>query len=397
MGNATAFVPRFGRASRCDRCKASDEFTMRIVCNLDGHSHWASLVEHTKRAAHLVIVSPFTDEIMVRLFEEATGPTLQSVTIVTRLYDTPSEAYAVSVRLLRVIEVLAARPNVAVEIHENPQLHGKIYLTKEQDTFTYGLLGSANCTHHGLIRNHEWSVEITDAATLDPLWRDIERSLPRSTALSRADLERVAAEAKSGVQKNRAAAKAIKMMRLRLEDFLPGRKRRPATRAELPAVAAKKVWIKPVGDSQHRIDPTDDYWSETHLLHFSRTPRAVEVGHLVVVYATGWQKIVGLFEITHPWRPLSAAELAAWPEGRRWPWAASARPLTPRFAQNWFAEDLRLKELVSDFDRLPVTPQEKAKAAKVVPALRAHSDKVALQPRFAQFIIDELNRREAFD
>lgn len=90
-------------------------------------------------------------------------------------------------------------------------------------------------------------------------------------------------------------------------------------------------FLKAVGssDDQMASDWMDSAPQEMKVIHFSKRPASVHVDDLLVYYATGWQKLIGVVQVfTKPEED---------PALERWPYWAEVRP----------------KLMIRDFDRAP--------------------------------------------
>lgn len=364
-----------------------------LVNNLTSANHWRTIAAKFASADDVLIVSPFFDDTLLELVD-ATPRTIRSLTFVTRIYPEPGPAHNAARRLLRLLDwaTNGSRPDLRLSIRNNPRLHGKIYIARStRDSFV--AVGSANCTFNGLVNNHEWSLALADRERVTEIEAEVTSTFAGSTELDRAALERLRDEAARLVQQNKEALRKARTARLELSALLGRTRPKHPQALPLRIQAQITVWLKPVGDTKQPIEETDDYWSTEHRLHFGKRPTGVKIGDLVIVYAVGHKKIVGLYEIVGDIERLTPQELADWPRGSRWPWARAGNPLTPEFSRYWPEENLFLRDLVANFK---ATAPDKAEAEKVdhlSGALQRKNDKIRLLPGFAAFAIAEIYRR----
>ena len=150
-------------------------------------SPWADTFEHFGRSIRrqALLVAPFIAreplERMSAILDRSNPP---SVNILTNL--------AVDSMLQGSIDVKAiasfCRRNTSATVRHLPGLHAKVYIADDH----LAIITSGNLTNASLTRNYEYGVQITDAATVKQISRDLQQYGSLGSAVSVTELEQVA-------------------------------------------------------------------------------------------------------------------------------------------------------------------------------------------------------------
>ena len=122
----------------------------------------------------------------------------------------------------------------------------------------------------------------------------------------------------------------------------------------------RAVWLKAFGAQGSPIDEV--WWKENdpdHLVDFPFRPKSIKVGDLLVLYAAGTGKLVGVARVTDRWFRADRYE--------RWPWAIPAEILVAKTLSDGVPLDLLSGERVigksiRQKSHVRLSPDEAAKA-----------------------------------
>lgn len=261
------------------------------------------------------------------------------------------------------------RINVQCEMRADNHLHGKIYIFKNSGHPLAGIITSANLTHNGMFANHEWGCLIEDDKLLKGIEQQVLEDAPDRLADNMLDeiKERAKKKFPEGVKNEPSEV-------IEIDDILH------------PYRLSKgiKVFIKPIGVSGNPIYKGDFSKKENSYMYFSkRRPSSVCVGNILIVYAVGGRKIIGVYKVTS--EPM-------WDEDGdpRWPWYVESENLTPKLSNcKWAEADLRVTGIANHYAETynkPVTHN----GGKNLGALNYGSDKIRLDDEYGQYLLNKV-------
>lgn len=145
-----------------------------------------------------------------------------------------------------------------------------------------------------------------------------------------------------------------------------------------------KIHIKPVVVSDNPIYEGDFSKKEQSYMYFSKKrPSSVCVGDLLIAYAVGGRKIMGVYKVTSD---------PKWDEDGdpRWPWYVESVNLTPTLSNcNWLEANLWVTGIANHYAETynkPVTHN----GGMNLGALNYGSDKIRLDDEFGQYLLGKV-------
>lgn len=192
------------------------------------------------------------------------------------------------------------------ELHIDDHLHGKVYIFKKGGVPYAGIITSANLTHNGMVRNHEWGVRIDEEDVLKDLENHILSDIDYS--LNEVQLAKIADRVKEVYPQG---GTNIKPNEVDIDDIVN----------VYPVVKGIRIFIKPVGSSDEKIYD-GDHSGESNMYFSKKRPTAVRIGDILIAYAVGGRRIMGAYKVTS--EPLWTGDDYA-----RWPWYVETDILTP--------------------------------------------------------------------
>lgn len=338
---------------------------MKILSNISNTNHNSVFFSLCENADEIVMASPFCYPNFVEFANsiKAAGTVGKIVFITTAKND---EIVGKIDSLLSFRKEME-RIGVEWELRVDDGLHGKIYIFKNGGQPFAGIITSANLTHRGMEKNHEWGVQIDDVQLLTDLETQIIAYAPDAlSALQLEDIkDRVKMAYPMGVQKPQPAVVVI-------DDIVRGYQVPKGTR----------IFIKPIGVSGEP-SPTGDLSEQTDLYFSKRYPRAVRVGDILIAYAVGNRHIIGAYKVT---------SLPIWNDNGipRWPWYVKSECLTPHLANHTWERVCPVvtqiaKGYVKEFGK-PITHT----GGKTLGALNFGSDKIQLHNDYGLYLLSKL-------
>lgn len=261
------------------------------------------------------------------------------------------------------------RISVQWELRIDNHLHGKIYIFKEKGKPFAGNITSANLTYNGMVANHEWGCLIEEEDTLADIEQQVLKgSLDVLTNQMLADIKmRANMKFPEGIKKEPLVA-------IDIDDIL-----HPYRIAQ-----GTKIYIKPVGVSDNPIYEGDFSKKEQSYMYFSKKrPSSVCVGDLLIAYAVGGRKIMGVYKVTSD---------PKWDEDGdpRWPWHVESVILTPTLSNcKWSEANLWVTGIVNHYAETynkPVTHN----GGMNLGALNYGSDKIRLDDEYGQYLLGKV-------
>jgi len=342
-----------------------------VINNLSSN-HYQHILDISKNADTLYIISPFLMESFDTIFSELRDMNISHIHLVTTLKNNNMDLLK-KANSLHSFCSLCTQSNIKFNIYVDNKLHGKIYATSKDGVFADGILTSANFTDSGLNRNHEWGILIDNADMLEMLVDEVFSvcSKPISNTSISGIIEKVDDYFKTKQEPN------VPKLDLTVDEFIDFGTE--ITETDRPSDI--RYFIKPRGsaDSPYSIHSKID--SDIVTLEFAkRKPRAVRIGDILICYAVGVTNLLGYFEV------LTEPALTG-DEDDRWPWTVQAKNLCPAYSDNWYSHNNTLPGARDKFTAdEPITYN----GGKTLGALNYGSDKIRLSERFARHLIQTI-------
>lgn len=285
------------------------------------------------------------------------------------------------ISLVELPDIRNKRVNCQISI--NNRLHGKVYIFKKSDSYISAIVSSANFTNSGLIRNHEWGIEISDKVEIKKL---------ESAIIDNVEFDNLSFE---DIYKMQRATSDFMEQQLDIEEqnialnliqFIVRQK----WTTQLDDTT--EFWFKPIGVSTAPVSE-DRLFSELQdNLHFSKQrPRGVKPNDIIICYGVGTTKMLSIYKATS--FPIKATDEEIEEEGEwleRWPWYVEAQNLTPNFGITWAKHSLYKNALLEEFLAIYPDAPVTATGKQTLGALNFGKDKLKLAPEFAKFVISKI-------
>lgn len=334
---------------------------MNLIYNNSERKHLDVILSFASPADELVIASPFCFPDFSGFASELskTG-SVKKIVFITTLK--PEEAYRKVVSLISFKDEMMD-VGIKARILIDNSLHGKVYIFKKEGNPFSAIITSANLTKNGMISNHEWGYQIDDFDEIVSLERqllDDAKSEIRSEALKILH-ERIKAKPETIAPKPET---------IELDDVLLG--------SQIPY--NKRFFVKPVGVTEEPIYGGD--FSNEERQYFSRRPKAVRIGDLLIAYGVGSRKIISVFEV------ISDAISTGNPDDR-WKWYVNVRNLTPNMGKNWMNRNLYVMSIAAHYYEkysLRVT----ANGNTNLNGLKRKNDKIRLTDGFGRYLYSKV-------
>ena len=252
----------------------------------------------------------------------------------------------------------------------NNRLHGKIYLFKNKKTNQSAIVTSANITHNGLSRNHEWGCCLSDVYTIDNLEQTIISTIQYELTES-----------------------VIHSIRLKLDEY---NNEHPKQTKQKPTVnindfiiphifkvdldSNTRIFIKPIGSTDKPIY-NGDYSKEKEQYFSKKRPKAVRKGDYLISYGVGSRKIISIFKVTND-EPIYSGNI-----DDRWPWYVEVDNITPKLGVQWFNENLYIMDIANEYIEkfaLNITNN----GGYTLRALQWGVDKIQLDHNFGTYLME---------
>lgn len=343
---------------------------MLILSNSTNTKHSDTFFSFCQEAEEIMVASPFCFPDFKWFADRvAESGTVKNIVFVTTL---KKEEVALKIDYLLSFRDEMNRIGVEWELRIDNHLHGKVYIFKKSGQPYAGIVTSANLTNNGLIANHEWGCVIEDVSNLVSIEKQILADAKRQ--FNGAQLDRIKNKVK---EKYPTGVPKPEPIEIDIDDIMYS--------YDLPK--GTRIFIKPIGDTQHPIFSGD--FSQRTTQHFSKTrPAAVRIGDIMIDYAVGSTKIVGAYRI------ISAA-VRIGDENTRWPWRMEAENLTPNLS-NHLWEEIAMhvtREANQYYEKYkkPITNR----GGHTLGALNRGCDKVRLDDEYGSFLLGKVLKEES--
>ncbi|WP_304581506.1 restriction endonuclease PLD domain-containing protein [uncultured Alistipes sp.] len=342
--------------------KVSIYYTMYIVDNITKNNHYSVIENLASSADEIILVSPFcVSDFDNFLNQVISSCSLKSMTFMTTL---KRNEIADKTQSLLSFKRMATKYGIQNSILINNSLHGKIYIFKSNGVPLNALVTSANATHNGFFRNHEWGCCFDDKDQID----NLEKMIIHTAEYELTDnmLNDVKYRVDSHKQQYPTAPQILPPA-ININDIIA------SSRFNLNITPNTRIFLKPIG---HTEDPVfDGNYSEETKQYFAKRPKIVRNDDLLISYGVGSRKIISVFQV------LSNTPSNSEDTNSRWPWSVEVKNLTPKFAKVWFDKNLYITNLARDYVDiydLPITNN----GGKTLGALQWGTDKIQLTQDF---------------
>ncbi len=346
-----------------------------LVFNNEKTNHLSELESLFSQAKEAVITSPYLMEDLTVFFDTAFPDDLNRVTLYTKLDGQTSELIRKVNSLISIFDYAQEQDDFSVEIRIVNKLHGKAYFAYKDDKPVNAILSSANLTHHGLSKNHEWGIKLSDSQQLNSFAKEI-KSLPYRSLNEEQLLELLYRVDKEDFTKNKDTINEID-----ISDILD-----PNIIEEIE----QQIWLKPIGHTESPIEKGRKFNNQETRLHFSkRRPTGVNINDVIITYGVGVRAILSVYKVLSEPKHITEKEIE---EGRseRWPWYVIGKNLTPEFGLTWWDYDLKLNSLQEDFlKKYPENPLTDA-GTQSFGAFNYGADKLHLDQNFGNWLYNKV-------
>jgi len=356
----------------------------KIINNLDlGNNHSKRLRDLFNSCDTILIASPFLMQEFGDFFDELDLSELKTIHLITTLVPKSFDQIK-KVNSLKSILDLTSKDNKSINfrVSINNKLHGKVYVFRSNNTYVSAIITSANFTDNGLVRNHEWGVEIFDEEQI---------RLLESSIISSIEIQNITPE-------------QIDIFGKATNEFLekePEKEKRDINLALLGMLSSKTTsimlddsigfWLKPIGVSDEPVNE-DRLFNEIYYdLHFSKQrPSGVKENDILIAFGVGTTKLLSVYQATSYPKEVTSDEIKSEDWYERWPWYVESKNLTPNYGRYWAKFDLLKSTLLEEY--LESNPEKPITAVggKSLGALNFGKDKVKLAPDFARYIINKV-------
>lgn len=346
--------------------------TQEIIHNLTRKNHFWRLLKSFDQATEIVIVSPFLSPTLDFFpFKKLTH--LRQLTLVTTLKPKESDQFS-KIPFFKNLFDLCNHQNIELSILIENSLHGKVYISKQNNISLEAIITSANFTNNGLRLNNEWGTVITSPDQISKLEDGILSKVifKPLTELDINNFTKIISEStKDESETSSTKLNLAKDIELKENPFSIGKK--------------QNYWLKPIGVSDDNI-PWDRVFDEVDSdLHFSKIkPTGVKKGDIIITYAVGHLNVLSIYKVTSK---VHETEI----KNDRWPYYVVGENLTPHYGQNWNSQGITITDLRKDVIKkgvFNVTPSGKNSFG----SLMQGADKLRLTPEFGQFLISKIAR-----
>lgn len=340
---------------------------MYIVDNITENNHYAEIEKLASTSDEIVIVSPFCFGDFKYFFDKIVSRnSIQSITLITTLRN---EEAVNKIPSLQSFQNEAKKLNINNKLFINNRLHGKVYLFKSGNTNQNAIITSANITHNGLNRNHEWGCCLSDTSVIDDLEQKINSTI-----------------------QYQLTADILQDISLKLNEY---NKEHPEQPQDKPFInindliipnifkvdldSDTRIFIKPIGSTDDPIYD-GDYSKEEEQYFCKKYPKAVRNGDYLISYGVGSRKIISVFKVVS--EPIYSGN-----DDERWPWYVEVDNVTPKLGSQWFKKNLYIMDIANEYVEmfgLKLTNN----GGSTLGALQWGVDKIQLDHNFGTYLME---------
>lgn len=356
---------------------------MEILSNISGSHHKRIKALIKQGGDRLIITSPFLASDMLDFLKGFDFHSLKSVELVTTFKRQDPEQLTKPKQLLDLQQYFKVHhPSVKVKIHVDNDLHGKTYVLTNQNEHS-AIITSANFTHNGLEKNHEWGVYLSHSDQLSNLVDEIFDAIEYSD-LTVTQLEEAVEIAKK-YQSEKAREVNIPNYKIDILSIVYFSEETPDKEP--------RYFLKPIGTSDDPVlqkEQTDYSELRQNLHFFQKGPKSVKQGDIVITTGIGCGALLSYFKVTGSLLRVSDEDVTNEPWKGRWPWYVEGRNQSPNFGGAWWKYNIKRSDAVEEFlqcyPQIPVTNSGKFSLG----ALNYGKDRVQITKEFGEFLISKI-------
>jgi len=361
--------------------------TYKLVNNLSSSdNHSTRLKKLFGESDTVILTSPFLMLDFADFFGEINFSKLKKFHLITTLSPKSFDQIKKISSLTSLVDFPDIRDKkINCQISLNNKLHGKIYIFKKSDNYISAIISSANFTESGLIRNHEWGVEILDKDEI----KNLEKSIIDSVEFLNLTIDEIHHMHQIAIEflehQPQSEAKDID---LNLTDFL--------TSSDWASQLDNTInyWLKPIGvtgDPIEEGEPFNLINVGKGYLNFSKLrPTGVKPLDILITYGVGTTKIISIYRVTSFPEFVTNKDIQKVDWYERWPWYVNGKNLTPTFGDKWWMHNLYINGLREQFLNANKDGEITAVGGKTLGGLKFGKDKLKLSYDFAKFIINKV-------
>jgi HKD family nuclease len=275
-------------------------------------------------------------------------------------------------------------PNIKFKLHIDNELHGKLYFFMQANT-QFLLLSSANFTNRGLCSNHEWGLLLKNNPEIDNILEDLYDSIEYQDVT----YSQVNKACQFADQYQKDHPDWIKKPEI-FSDIL-----KTVYSVEDVSNTEPKYFLKPIGHKEapvHLEEKRD--FSELHqYIHFSKQPKGVKKGDIVITTAVGATSILCYFKVTGGLQQVTTEDIIKDKWKGRWPWYMEGRNQSPEFGKQWWYYNIRRDDALEEFKKaFPNTPVTFSGGFSLG-TINFGNDKVQITKEFGEFLISKIMKK----
>lgn len=357
---------------------------MKIISNSD-ICHLDELKElFLLESQRIIITSPFLAPQIDNLLNEFNFSNTNKIELITTFKANDPEQITKPKIIKEFFEFFQKNySKIVVKVHINNKLHGKIYISENEDV-SYLILGSANFTRKGLCKNNEWGVAINDQVlikqTIDQIYSTVEYPDVTYHQIKKACM------LAEYTEKNNPDLKTKPKL---VSDILNTIYTVENTRNIDP-----QYFLKPIGHSDDPIllEEQRDFSDLHQNLHFSKKkPKGLTKGDIIITTAVGAGSLLSYFKVTGGLQEATDQEIKNDPWKERWPWYMEGRNQSTEFGSKWWVHNIRRQDALNEFlKKYPKAPVTYA-GGFTLGTINMGSDKVRISKEFGDFLISKID------
>lgn len=346
---------------------------MQLITNNEKQNHMGKVVQMSKHANMMIIVSAFIADDLGNIFEHLS--TIKEVTIYTNLSGYSDGADKV-IALYDFCNY-CKKKNIDLKIMSDDDLHGKAYLfyktSKNKMPEPKGfIVTSGNFTQNGLRHNHEFGVIINDI---------VQQNKFAGVINDLKTYEVTEQQLAVLVEKANIFKKEIECFpQSPIFDVDKYVNLKPSKQSK----DCIKYFLKPLGTAE-RPFAIGKILMDSDQIGFTKQIQSIHKRDVFLCHATGPQMIVGYYMVDSDKQVEYQVD-----KNDRWPYKFDVICKSKPFSKKWWDYKLKTKELVEKF--LTENPGEHItkNGGDSVGSLNFGSERIELTEAFARFVIEHI-------
>ncbi len=322
-------------------------------------------------ADEIFIASPFCFADFTPFIQQiANHRTIRRIILMTTLKE--SEIFS-KTQSLQSLNSAAIKYNIDTKIIIDNALHGKIYIFKSNGVPINAVITSANLTHNGLLRNHEWGCHFDDMESITKIEQDISSITNRYELTN--DMVYEIQQRITEYENTNPITESTSAPQININDIVFRH------RFCISISSDTRIFLKPIGTAEQGVYD-GDYSAESEQ-YFAKRPTAVRKDDIIISYAVGARKIISAFKV------LSTLPFYTENDQDRWPWYVETENMTPKFGKIWHTKELYIRDIVQEYIEtfdLNITHN----GGKTLGALQRGADKIRLDQDFGTYLLSKI-------